>query len=89
MAPRRPRLPPLSPHRLDVQIDVSSWQAAAEHPITGTLVVENPGAAMNLTQLIKEDCEPGFAVIPMKGSFRNDVGYTASCTNKPFVIHMG
>jgi len=72
-----------------VQIHLNTTRAVAGHPIKGMLIIENPHAAINLTQVVKGGCEPGFAIILTKGSFRNGVGFAASCTNRAFVISHG
>jgi hypothetical protein len=76
-------------NRLTVQIVLNTAQVAAGDPIKGHLVVNNPNASINLTQLVRGHCEPSFAVVLMQGSFRNDIGFTAECSPRPLEIVQG
>ena len=42
--------PPLPAHRLSVHIDLSATRVVSGRPLPGSLVVENPNGAFNLTQ---------------------------------------
>ena len=80
---------PVASNRLIVQIVLNTSQVVAGDPIKGHLVVHNPHAAINLTQVVKNHCEPGVVVILTQGSFHNNVGFTAQCSPTPFVISHG
>ena len=80
---------PAASNRLTVQIVLNTAQVASGDPIKGHLVVHNPNASINLTQLVRGHCEPSFAVVLMQGSFRNDIGFLADCSPVPVVISQG
>lgn len=79
--------------RLSVTVDLSTTRTMAGRPIKGTLVVDNPHAGINLTQVEQATgvvkCKPGFTVILTRGSFRNSVPFATVCSSRPFVIAHG
>jgi hypothetical protein len=82
----------VAPHRLSVRIDLHTTRVATGHPITGSLVVDNPGAAINLTRAEESaspDCEPAFAVYLSNSRVRNEPGFSSVCTTQPFVVAHG
>ncbi len=80
---------PGSPGATRLQIDLKTDHVVAGHEITGVLVIFNPNASFDLTKLVKGHCQPGFAVILEKGSFRNSMDFTEECAGAPFVISGG
>jgi len=76
-------------NRLTLTVDLRTTHAVSGKPIKGTLIVNNPGAAINLTKVVKSGCEPAFAIILTQGAFSNGVGFALICTNKAFVIAPG
>ena len=81
--------PPAASNRRTVQIVLNTFQVAAGDPIKGHLVINNPKAAINLTQAVKNHCDPGVVVILTQGSFHNNIGFTAECWPTAFVISHG
>lgn len=76
-------------NRLTAKIDLSTARAVSGNFIKGKLIFHNPGAAMNLTKLVRGGCEPAFAIILTRGAFRDGVAFTMACTNGALVIRHG
>jgi hypothetical protein len=81
-----------TPHRLSVRIDLHITRVATGHPITGSLAVDNPGAAINLTRVEESaspDCQPAFAVYLSSRQVRNYPGFFLVCMTLPLVVAHG
>jgi hypothetical protein len=81
-----------APRRLSVRIDLRTTRVATGHPITGSLAVDNPGAAIDLTRVEESaspDCQPAFAVYLSNSQVRNYPGFVLVCMTRPFVVAHG
>ena len=77
------------PDPLTVQITLSTAEVPAGQTINGILVIENQRSAFDLSQAVPGHCYPEFAITLARGSFRNSVGFQASCLQTSFVIAHG
>jgi hypothetical protein len=73
--------------QLVVSLKLNATQVVAGDSIKGTLVIHNPGTALNLTRA--EDCRPFAAVFLTKGKFRNSPLVAEKCTSSAFDIAHG
>ncbi|MGH9018172.1 MAG: hypothetical protein ACRDY1_10540 [Acidimicrobiales bacterium] len=92
MRPSPTAVVPVAPRQLTVAIRLDVARVAAGQRLDGTLVVDNPGPAFNLTALERSKappCRPAFAIAVSRGRFHNTVGFTARCTIGPFTIGHG
>lgn len=77
----------LPTHRIGTRIVLSTTQVVAGHPIEATLVVDNPGPAVNLTTV--SHCRPTFAVYLSNSRVDNQPAIALDCSWRPFVIAHG
>jgi hypothetical protein len=75
--------------QMTVQITLSATRTVAGSPIKGSLVITNPGPAVNLTRLEPSGCMPGFGVYLTNGTISNPPAFAADCIDKPLVIAQG
>jgi hypothetical protein len=83
---------PSAPSRLSVRIDLRTTRVEAGHALKGTLVVENPGAALDLTQLETSPsphCRPAFEISLTSTTIDNRGGFSLVCTNEAYPIAHG
>jgi hypothetical protein len=64
--------------------------------LAGTFVIDNPGPAINLTKLARDQrtsrlsgCQPQFGVNLVGAKARQTTGFLAICVSAPFVIASG
>jgi hypothetical protein len=82
---------------LSTRIVLEATQIVAGQPIKGTLVLANPGEAVDLTAVSHPfghlhspyHCKPAFEVYLTNGVVENEEGFTDECVAKPFVIAHG
>jgi hypothetical protein len=75
------------PLRLAEVVDLNATQVVRGEPLSGALVVSNPGAAIDLNPY---GCRPGFVVVLTNSSLPPFVGrWPASCVVRAFVIPHG
>jgi hypothetical protein len=77
-------------HRLGVRIELRTTAATDGRPIKGTLLVENPGAPLDLTQLAPPPhCRPVFEISLASATIDNQSGFSLVCTTRAFPIAHG
>lgn len=82
---------------LKVQVVLSETSLVAGQPIKGTLLVTNPGGAINLTAVGRPfgkphssyRCQPAFLVYLTNGVLENEEGFDEPCVSGPFTIAHG
>jgi hypothetical protein len=77
------------PAHLSLRILVDSPRVVTGSTIRGRLVVDNPGAPLNLTATAPNGCEPGFQIYLTNRTIDNESGFDAICNGAPFIISSG
>jgi hypothetical protein len=72
---------------LSDRLELATTHTAAGPTIKATLVIYNPGFAMNLTQT--GGCEPYFAVFLSSARATQEIGFDKDCQSTPLVIAHG
>jgi hypothetical protein len=88
-----PALPASGPNRVGVRVVLDTETAEAGPPITGFLVVTNPYAPINLTQVEQAKqsarCKPGFHIYLRNANVDNRISFDTDCTDEPFLLAHG
>lgn len=71
--------------RITDHLELSKTRVVAGQSLKATLVVNNPGSAINLTRV----CRPAFLVDLVGSSARQDFGFTSDCMSGPFMVRRG
>jgi hypothetical protein len=77
----------LPTHGMESRIVLSTTHVMAGHPMAATLVVDNPGSAVNLTRITH--CRPPFAIYLSNSRLDNQPVIPLDCSSRPFVIAHG
>jgi hypothetical protein len=86
-------LPTSGPNRVGLRVVLDTETAPAGPAIKGFLVVTNPYAPIDLTQVEKAKqsvrCQPGFQIYLRNANVDNRVGFDMDCATVPFVLAHG
>jgi hypothetical protein len=78
--------PPSGPLQLAQVISLNTARVVGGEPLSGALVVSNPGSAIDLSS---HGCRPGFVVVLTNSSYSPSLGFPAICVGGAFVIPHG